>query len=624
MEMKRAIHLDFHTMPGIEDFGAGYTAESLAKQLKEANVNYINMFARCNLGFSYYPTKVGTPYPTMKGDLLGDVIRECHKVGIGVTAYFNCGLNHQLNIDDPGTMRVNKDGTVYTGDRVFNNFFRTPCMNSSYRQHLLSEVAEVVEKQPDGIFCDTLLPRPCYCPRCTKLMHERGIDMTDDAAVVGFAADTLREMFDEIRAIVPRSMRLIINGFPYEGISHLLSHGELEYLPTDIWGYDYLAAQAPYYRMMSDELVYMTGRFVSGWGDFGGNKSDASLENDVYDALLYGFAPSVGDHMHPSRGLDKNLYNVIGKAYGFVKTMEQWTDRAKTPVVEAAILRNKLTNKNVLDHVNVADKGAARMLCELKIPYNVVNEDMDLSSYKLLILPDHIDITDQLAAKLEAFDGAILSSGSSMRQGSVWDYIDAFEPDGNDIGFYTWHGTTYGQYSNNLKLKSAYGISDYVEPYFQQVFDGLHGYFYVPPKEKSDYCAIAKKGNRVHIGFNVFEAYLQNGVIFHKAMIKELLEELLPERTFITDLPSTARISLMTGENTVMHIKTTYPELRGTLGIIEEHVSTPAGLTVSVKGAYSKVSLLPSLDTVESKVEQGRTVITLPRIDGYQAFLLEE
>ena len=62
-QMKRAVHFDFHTLPGVDDFGEDFDAARFAQQLQDANVGYINFFARCNIGFSYYPTKVGVPYP---------------------------------------------------------------------------------------------------------------------------------------------------------------------------------------------------------------------------------------------------------------------------------------------------------------------------------------------------------------------------------------------------------------------------------------------------------------------------------------------------------------------------------------------------------------------------------
>ena len=624
--MKRAVHIDFHTMPRITDFGTRFDAADLAQTLADANVDYVNVFARCNIGFSYYPTKLGTPYPYMTGDLLGDTIRECHKRNIGVTAYINAGLNHELLTERMDFMRVDGKGRVYEDNPVYNHYFRAPCFNTGYRDYLKQEVKEVLAYKPDGIFLDCMMPRSCYCPKCIKLMKAKGIDITNDDEVFAFSVDTLYEVFAEMKELVPSDMRFYINSFPYEGTAPYCSHLELECLPTYRWGYDFVAAQAPYHRNNAGgkDLVYMTGRMVTCWGDFSGSKPDAALESDVYDALLYGFAPSIGDNMHPRDGLDKTLYRQVGKMFSFVKSLEPYTDNTK-PAVEAAILRNKVTAANVRTPVSTADKGVARMMSELKLSYDVVNEDMDLSRYKLLILPDEIEITDKLAEKLQAFDGAVLSTGSSIRKNCIWDFVSDFEKDTNDEGFYIFNNEVYGQKYCGIKMKSEYSISDYVEPYFNKEFDGFHGYFYVPPKDPAGYSAIARKGNRVHICFDVFKAYMEFGALFHRELITHFINELLPDRLIKAEkLPSTSRASLRYGDGyALFQLKVTYPEHWGNRGIIDEHNVLPAGRTVGIKGEYKKAYALPEMTELEVSSENGYTFVKLPEITGYKAIMLK-
>ena len=80
-------------MPGIYDIGEEFNGREFVGDLKDAGVDYITVFARCNLGFVYYPTKIGTVYPGLKKDLLGSMVSECHKKGIKAAAYFNAGLS---------------------------------------------------------------------------------------------------------------------------------------------------------------------------------------------------------------------------------------------------------------------------------------------------------------------------------------------------------------------------------------------------------------------------------------------------------------------------------------------------------------------------------------------------
>jgi hypothetical protein len=64
----RAMHFDFHTMPGHTKLMQGFDAEAFADKLQENHVKYINFTARCNIGFSYYDTKVGKKYPGLQRD----------------------------------------------------------------------------------------------------------------------------------------------------------------------------------------------------------------------------------------------------------------------------------------------------------------------------------------------------------------------------------------------------------------------------------------------------------------------------------------------------------------------------------------------------------------------------
>ena len=565
----------------------------------------MNIFARCNIGFSYYPTKAGRMYPGLDFDLFGDTLRECHTRGIEVTAYLNGGLNHLQTVEHPEYCRVRSDGTTESGDPLTNNFFRCPCFNTGYREHLRAEIREVLAYRPDGIFIDCMIPRPCYCPACTQKAKELGLD---EAA---YNRNLLREVFAELRALVPADTRLFFNSFPFEECHEFQSHIELECLPTDSWGYDFFPAQAPYYRTLAPEMerIYMTGRMAIGWGDFSGSKSAASMENDVWDALMYGYVPSIGDLMHPRDGLDQALYRNLGKMYEKVMELEPWTYGAK-PIAEAAILRTP--------GLSESDKGVARMLSELKICYDVVTEEADLSGYRMVILPDEIPVTERLAKKLADYQGFLLSTGESLAPGRAWDYISHFEKDPATDAFYEYRGQIFGQHICGVRMVSEHGVAPYIESYFDRHYDGKFGYFYIPPKEKNGCSAVAQRGNRAHICFKIFRAYMEIGAPFYKALVQSLL----PPTLIGGDLPATARATLMEcGEGVLLQIKTTHPDHTGRIGIIQEHTDLPAGRVVTVEGEYEAFTL-PQKTPLKTKAVAGRTQITLPELHGYLPILL--
>ena len=55
-KFRRALHFDFHTSPGVDNILGNFDAEKFAEQLNTAHIEYINVAARCNMGYSYYKT----------------------------------------------------------------------------------------------------------------------------------------------------------------------------------------------------------------------------------------------------------------------------------------------------------------------------------------------------------------------------------------------------------------------------------------------------------------------------------------------------------------------------------------------------------------------------------------
>ena len=455
-------------------------------------------------------------------------------------------------------------------------------------------------------------------------MKKRGMNPEDEQDVLDFQLDIIYELSREIRDVVPKDKWLFYNSIHFDALTEYLSHVELECLAGGGWGSEYYRSQAMYFRDLTPNRVYMSGRFIESWGDLGGRQKIVSIENDIYDALLYGYRPSVGDHMHPRDGLNRKMYKEIGNIYRYLEKLEPWIDKVK-PFAEVGVLRNKLTYKNVSSFLKESDKGISRMLCELKINFNTINEDADFSKYKLIILPDHIDITDKLFEKLNSFEGSILSSGKSIRTGGIWDYIDEFSEDTNTHGFYRQDDEIFGMYDCAVRMKSRYCVSEYIEPYYTEGFDGSHYYFYVPPKECKGYSAVAKKDNRAHICFDIFKAYNKRSAFFHKELVDTLIKELMGERRVECNLPSTSRVTLMEGaDGDLLQIKVTYPEIRESRGVIEEHNCIPAGRIVIVSGEYKDVKVIPDMKDISFEVKCGKTYITLPEICGYLPIWLEK
>ena len=109
----RQVHLDFHTSPYISGICEDFNSEEFVQTLKGGHVNSITCFAKCHHGMCYYPTKVGTMHPGLKFDLLGEMIRVCHKEGINVPVYITVGFDEDSAEKHPEWQQVNMQGNSW-------------------------------------------------------------------------------------------------------------------------------------------------------------------------------------------------------------------------------------------------------------------------------------------------------------------------------------------------------------------------------------------------------------------------------------------------------------------------------------------------------------------------------
>jgi len=665
-KIKRALHFDFHTMPDIPDLGDDFSAESFVKTLVDAKIRYINFFARCNTGFSYYPTKIGVQHPYLKGkDLFGDILKECHKHDIGVTAYFNAGLSNELALRNRHWAVVDSGGKVI--NTTTNSNVRDMCYNTEYGDHLVAEVSEVLEMYPDvdGIFIDCLnFPRPCFGKECVDAMLKEGVDIENPSEVYLFNEKKKRKMAERVRAVVPKDKYFFVNAFLANGTciagrTELDSHAEIECLPTvaGSWGYDYFPAKVSFERNLYDDVVYMTGRFRKSWGDFGGMVEKASLEFDAYFALLNTANISIGDHLHPRGVPEKALFDTVGEIYTEIEKTEKWTqDNKYVPEIGILITKNdwhrfypgEITPDRRTERGEYALRGVCRMLSELKYQFDIITDDMDISKFKLLIIPDYMTFTEETAKKISKYinsGGKVISSGVSGLKRDFsgfaspeWDfkytgdtpfelaYFKVNEEIGEDIPNMV--TDTYQKcYGIEANSKNTI-LADYVEPYFDKKWDGYHSHYYAPYNKKSDrLSAIVQNGSIIHIAFNIFTAYTEVSHPVHRKVIANCIKRLYEDKLLKTNVPTFARTSLTSKDNyLLLHVVAYCPEIKGSIpsGVIDEPSKIYENeFSIKWDKPPKKAYFVPNEEKVDFRYENGRININVNKIVGHTIIAME-
>ncbi len=651
---RRAIHFDFHTMPGCTDIGSRFDGQAFAATLKQCGVEYINFFAKCNLGFCYYPTKAGTMYPGLNRDLLGEVVSSCHDAGIKVSAYFNVGLSHDEALHHREWCIVNAKGQVYEFD-VMNHWFRKMCFNSGYRQHILALVREVLENYPvDGMIFDSMNPPPCHGFECLEKMASIGLDIDRPQDAADFAHQTKLSLKQDIEDLARNSRRDLLLYFLGVEACYQPTHIELEVLPQGGWGYDYLPSRIRYIRTLGKPYSTMTGRFQRSWGDLGGLRPEPALFYDCINSVANGGACCIGDHLHPAGALQKPVYDMIGRVYARLAALDEWTDGAR-PRTDMAIFAPWLDHAATTPNAATAIlAGASRLLLELGCQYDVVDSRADLAPYRLLFLPDDVRLTPALAAKVQTYldeGGTVISSAwSGMTPDGTAFALPALEQAivflGNEAGDPTFFhageevadgipdmGVTV--YTPGIAMRphpgQAASCASLGKSYFKLgAWDHRHEFLYAPEQELTDGSALLRTldGKAWHFAFPIATDYYRHATSIMKRVLGNVLHRALPEPLVtVRNLPSygVATVADQPGRR-LLHLLCYVPEKRGQVMEIIEEPSVAINLDISLRldgRTVRNVYLAPDRNELAFKQEGDRLRLRLDTLVGHALIVAE-
>jgi hypothetical protein len=655
----RQVHLDFHTSPLIPDVGVDFDPEEFAKTLKSAYVNSITVFAKCHHGMSYYPTKVGVMHPSLKRDLLGEMVEACHKEGIRVCAYISVVWDEYSAGNHGDWLQVNKDGTLAGRPPFGNRGWRFLCMNSPYVDYVAEQTEEILRLYDvDGIFFDIVMQTypGCVCNHCMKSMKQLGLDPTNDTDLYRHSQIVGRNFMSRMDRLV-KSLKPDISIFynsrlrlesNYElGMrkeSDYFTHFEIESLPSGGWGYNHFPLFVRYYQTLGKDLLGMTGRFHKSWADFGGFKNRPALEYECFTMLSLGAKCSVGDQLHPRGRLDITVYNLIGSVYKKVAEREEWCKNAK-PISDIGVL---ISSSFYNDWRTDSDEGAMRILSESHYQFSFIDSLEDLNKYKLIIAPDRVVIDEVMAEKLRRYlknGGKLILSYKSGLDSDRFildevgvdylgdsdycpDYFKVLAPADKDI-----EPAEYVMYERGTKVQPRDGtqvLAEVYQPYFNRTWEHFSSHAQTPPEKKSPYPAVTRRDNVIYISYPVFRAYILHGNLVYKKLVKNCIDLLLDRPLVISDAPSTARITvnlqrLDEKERYVVHILHYIPERRcKSIDIIEDVIPLyNLKLKVRLANPPSRCYLAPEMRDLDFVYNNTYAEFTVPEVNGYQIVVLE-
>jgi hypothetical protein len=655
-----ALFFDFHTMPANPDVGHEFDFEAMTDWFAECGVDFIVFPARCNLGTAYYPTKLGIPHEAMHQDLFGSLVAACHARDIAISAYINVGLSHEEAYRHRDWTVLRADGKMYA-EPFGNSFFRQMCYHTGYADHVAGMAREVVEWYGvDGFFFDCFHTQPCIGVECMERMKAEGVNFQDPEELNDFNYRKMlamgKKLSETVRAVNP-DLLLYFNGIDFAAQKELGSYLELECLPQGGWGYELLPMVARYMRTLGKPMLNMTGRFQKSWGDFGGVRPAVSVEYDCIKGIANGIPPTIGDHFHPRGDLNRAVMAMDNEVYDNLRPLQPWIEGAK-PVVEIANVMKcdypgygwvggtRPQEKNLAVQ---ATKSATRVLCELKMQFDNVTLASNWDDYKVLILPDEIEVDKAMARRLQdhlARGGAILATGNSGLDPAhtrfvldEWgvDYVgvDPYDPAYIQFGPAIADGmpdmpvTLYEKGIDIEAREDTEVLATIVAPYYNDIWDGRHGFRYTPPKVDTGRPAITRNGRVAHVSHPVFRTYFTSAALPMRQIVANLLADFLPEPLVrAPGAPSFSRVTVTSQPGRRMVYLMAYlPEARGAgVNMIEEPLELrDFAVELRVDDRLpQRAYLAPSQTPLPLTIEDGYAKVTVPLVRGWAVVVFEE
>jgi len=657
----REIHLDFHTSELIKGVGSRFDANEFADTLVKAHVNSICCFARCHHGMIYYDSRFSPErvHPGLVNrDLLPEQIKACHRRGIRVPIYTTVQWDHFTAREHPEWVIVKADGTPMGTKPLEPGFYQRLCLNSPFVDWLKLHVEEIFDLMPavDGIFFDIVGAGDCVCKYCKATMKKAGRNpaVKDDLDAHGYdvVSKFILDMTRHVRKLSKTASTYYNSG--RIGPNHRkalpgYTHMEFDALPgSGKDGYSKLRQRARFERNLGRDCLLHTGKFHTAWGDMKSLKYQTAMEYEVAQAMSLNVKCLVGDHMPPDGRLEPEVYKLIGNVYSQVEAKEPWCQGAEA-VVDMAILSGDADAK----------RGLSGLLVEAGHQFDVIDDSMDFSKYRLLLIGDDWTADELTARKLDRYvaaGGKVLATYESGMDAGKTRFLPKCIPvnfagegpvhsDGkpgrgrafasNDYADYVIpHGqigkglskTEHVMYMKGLCVSAAKGakvLMRVTEPVFYRSWEHFSGHRQAPPSGKTSYPAVVRKGGVIYFGHPMFGLYSQYAPGWVKRMLLNAIDMLLENRLLCHNGPSTmeATVNVQSDRRRwVVHLLHYIPTTRAQKLDIVEDVIPLYDISVSLRADITPkmVALVPSGQPVKFSVKNGRIGFAVSRIVGHE------
>lgn len=285
------------------------------------------------------------------------------------------------------------------------------------------------------------------------------------------------------------------------------------------------------------------------------------------------------------------------------------------------------------------------MLLEGKMLFDVIDTEHEFSTYKVLILPDYVEVGDELRGKLQSYlqqGGKILATGWSglNPEGNAFaidlgvrylgtnpyrpDYFRPFfQPESLGEASYIFYAQ--GQ---KIELDGGTLLGRREDPYFNRDAFTFCSHQHTPSSFTYGGPGMVESGSGIYIAWNVFEDYATKGSLILKEAVLHALNRLLPGKTLQTSLPAQGIVTLQEQKEEkrlVNHLLYASPVRRGEgIEVIEDIVPIyDVRASVRTASPVSRVYLAPQMTPLPFSYEDGTVTYTVPVLECHQMVVID-
>ncbi len=649
----RHIHLDFHTSELLA-VGESFDKEQFKQTLKDAAVNSIVVFAKCHHGWCYYPTKIGVMHPQLKFDLMGEQIKACREAGIRVVAYITGAWSASDAIRHPEwqARSITTGKPAYTHNGGVDGY--TPgapetkkpectwpymCMSGEYGEHIKELAREVLDSYDvDGLFFDIMaLNIPCSCASCKAEMAKRGY-ADDYQGAVAYTVAKKKELFGALKEITLAKRPDCTIFFNSGGASidlpeywEFSTHFEMENLASSSpEGYDAIVNRSKFFRETGKVVYGMTGKFHTDWGEFGGFKHPDALLQECAAMAAYGVRCDIGDQLHPSGLMNEDTYKIIGRAYKYVESIEEYMERGQTNSRLGVMPAKSYSSR----------EGYAKLLSDSHIDYRIVVNTDILNELDCVILPSTAILSDEqgkalcefykkggkvvIFGKPEGADSLLEMIGYADMGASCLD-VDYIDYKNKCAEYFPESPILMYQPARKFKMEGEV-LAELWEPYFSRTEGHYCSHRNTPNKqEPSKYPAIVLGERALCFAHEFGDQYHKYGNYWCRVIFEDALTRIYDREIEIEGLPVFGRYTLYRdGSTLILHLLGMVPIQRRHCAVVEEPVEL-RNIKIRIPNLSARsISSKPDGENIEFSVKNGCTEFTVESFKGHKLIVIEE